>query len=93
MALEELLGIVEEVQGKVKDGCGHGLPVHVHVLLQQVPAARPHKQHRSLQQQARSTSQGYSELPIRHNIMTSCSVLTGALISDRLSQCTLGFSW
>ena len=57
LALEELLGVMEEVQRKIKDSCGHGLPVHVHVLLQQVPAARPHKQHRSLQQRLPSTSQ------------------------------------
>jgi len=39
---------VEEVERKVKDGCRHRLSVHMHVLLQEMPAARPHKQHRNL---------------------------------------------
>ena len=51
-AREELLGIVEEEERKVKDGGRHGLAVHVHVLLQQVPPARAHEQHRRLRKAA-----------------------------------------
>lgn len=51
-ALKELLGVVEEEQREVEDGGRHGLAVHVHVLLQQVPPARPHEQHRRLRSSA-----------------------------------------
>ncbi len=47
-AAAQLSSIVEEVEREVKDRGRHRQAVDVHVLLLQVPPARPHKQHRRL---------------------------------------------
>ena len=39
-ALQQLAGVVEEVEAEVEQPAGHGLAVDQHVLLDQVPAAR-----------------------------------------------------
>lgn len=41
-ALDGLVGVVEKVEAKVKEGAAHGLAVDRDVLLLEVPAARPH---------------------------------------------------
>ena len=47
-ALEERLRVVEEVEAEVEERAGDGLPAERHVLLVEVPPARPHHQHREL---------------------------------------------
>ena len=47
-ALDQLLRVVEEEQREVEDRAGDGLAVDLHVLLDEVPAARARDQHRGL---------------------------------------------
>jgi hypothetical protein len=47
-ARDQLLRIVEEVEREIEDGPGDGLSVDQHVLFGEMPAARPHEQHRGL---------------------------------------------
>ena len=40
------LGIVEKIQAEIKQRAGHDLAVNPHMVFRQVPAARPHDEHR-----------------------------------------------
>lgn len=42
--VQRLLGIVEEVEAKIKQGCAAGLAIHDEVLLYHVPAAGTNQQ-------------------------------------------------
>ena len=47
-ARQKLLRVMEEVQAEIEQRAGHRHAVDRHVLLRQVPAARPHEQHGGL---------------------------------------------
>ena len=44
-AIEQLVGVVEEVEAKVEQRAAHRLAVYFNVLFEQVPAAGPHHEH------------------------------------------------
>src|SRR5262245_31987937 len=47
-ALEQLGGVVKEIQTEIEQAAGNRLAIHEHMLLRQMPAARTHEQRRSL---------------------------------------------
>ena len=55
-------GVVKEIHTEVEQAARHGLAIHAHVLLKQVPAARAHQQRRHRAVQAIFAAIGVGEL-------------------------------